>query len=86
MYNIQSLIIGFILGVAVSVYIWASHSEKKDKKIELNRVLFSSKKLEQIINSSSELISNKVATLKRQLTEEEKNEIIAKCCKDEFCL
>lgn len=77
-------ILGIILGVGISVYFWASREEKIEKQIKKNQQVFSTKKLDITMQAIVERITININNLKRELTEDEKNEIIAQCLKKNF--
>lgn len=77
-------ILGIILGLAIAVVFWADRSEKFENKIELERKLFCTKKLDNVIENATNKIASKIQEKEDDITEAEKNEIIAQCCKDEF--
>ena len=77
--NIQYFILGAILGVAISLYIFASREEKIEKEIRINKRLFSSKHLDTSLEKAVELMKMQIKSLNRELTEEEKDKIIYKC-------
>lgn len=73
------LILGIILGVAISLYVFASREEKIQKEIVINQKLFSTKKLNVALERAVELMQMQIKSLNRELTEEEKDKIIYKC-------
>ena len=73
------LILGVILGVAISLYVFASREEKIQKEIVINQKLFSTKKLNNALERAVELMQMQIKSLNRELTEEEKDKIIYKC-------
>ncbi|MCI8617441.1 MAG: hypothetical protein HFJ60_04265 [Clostridia bacterium] len=77
-------ILGIILGLSIAVYFFLNREEKIEKTIKLNQKIFSSKKLDNTMENVVDRIRNKVGELKRDLTEEEKNEIIEQCYKEKF--
>ena len=79
-------ILGTILGLAIAVYFFVSREERIEKSIKLNQKVFSSKKLDNAMESVVDRIKLKIDELKRELTEDEKNEIIIQCCKEKFNL
>lgn len=68
-------VLGIILGGAIITFIYESYYDKKDKKI--SKLL--APKLQSLIEISSLKIDKKRKKLKRELTEEEKNEILDNC-------
>ena len=78
------LILGILLGIAIMAYFWADREEKIERKIKYDQKLFSTKKLDTAMENTVEIISQRINELKRELTEEEKDEIIARCCKEKF--
>ena len=79
-------VLGTILGLAIAVYFFVSREERIEKSIKLNQKVFSSKKLDNAMESVVDRIKLKIDELKRELTEDEKNEIIIQCCKEKFNL
>lgn len=77
-------VLGTILGLAIAVYFFVSREERIEKSIKLNQKVFSSKKLDNAMESVVDRIKLKIDELKRELTEDEKNEIIIQCCKEKF--
>lgn len=73
------LILGVILGVAISLYVFASREERIQKEIVINQKLFSTKKLNIALERAVELMQMQIKSLNRELTEEEKDKIIYKC-------
>ncbi len=58
-----------------------SREEKIEKRIMLDQKIYSTEKLDTTMKTVVEKITNKINELKRELTEEEKNEIIEQCYK-----
>ncbi len=79
-------ILGIILGLAISVYFFINREEKIEKSIKFNQKVFSTKKLDNAMETVVDRIKYKIDELKRELTEDEKNEIIKQCCKEKFNL
>lgn len=78
------LILGIIWGLALAVFYYESREEKIEKIIERNKKIFSSKKLDITMATIVNRIEYKIKILKRDLTEDEKNEIITECYKEKF--
>jgi len=77
-------ILGILLGLAIAIYFWISREEKIEKSILRNRQVFSTEKLDETMEDVVNKIREKVKIMKRELTEEEKNEIIVQCYKEKF--
>ena len=77
-------IAGIIFGIAVSVYLFISREEKIEKTIINDQKIYSTEKLNDTMENVVKAIDNNISELKRELTEEEKNEIIVKCYKEKF--
>ena len=77
-------IAGIIFGIAVSVYLFISREEKIEKTIINDQKIYSTEKLNITMENVVKTIDNSINDLKRELTEEEKNEIIVKCYKEKF--
>lgn len=76
--------LGIVLGIAISVYFFASREEKIETKIKSNQKTYSTEKLDITMQKVVEKIDNTIKRKKRDLTEEEKNEIIIECYKENF--
>ena len=74
------LILGTILGLSIAVYFFVSREET----IEVTRKVFSTKQLDNTMKLVVDRIKLKITKVERELTEEEKNEIIKQCCKENF--
>ena len=77
-------VLGIILGLSIAVVIWADKSEKFENKIAFERKMFCTQKLDNMIETATNKIASKIQEKKEDITEAEKNEIIAQCCKDVF--
>ena len=73
------LILGVILGIGISLYVFASREERINKEIRLNQKLFSTKKLNGALERAVELMQMQIRALNRELTEDEKDKIIYQC-------
>jgi len=78
------LCLGIVLGMALAVYYFASREEKIVKKISANKKIYSTEKLDYTMQKVVEKIDNTIRRNKRDLTEDEKNEIIVECYKENF--
>ena len=76
--------LGIVLGIAISIYFFASREEKIEIKIKSNQKTYSTEKLDITMEKVVEKIDNTIKRKKRDLTEEEKNEIIIECYKENF--
>ena len=72
-------VLGIILGIGICLYIFASREEKIQKEIIINQRLFSTKKLNNALEKAVNLMQLQIKSLNRELTEEEKDNIIYKC-------
>lgn len=79
-------ILGILLGLGIAIYFWASREEKIENQIKSDRKMFSTEKLDKTMETVVERITNNIKEVKRELTEEEKNEIIMQCYKEKFFL
>ena len=77
-------ILGILLGLAIAVYFFLSREEKIEKIIKYNQETFSSKRLDITMETVVDRIKMKIDEVKRDLTEDEKDEIIIQCCKEIF--
>ncbi len=78
------LILGTILGLSIAVYFFVSREEQREETIEVTRKVFSTKQLDNTMKLVVDRIKLKITKVERELTEEEKNEIIKQCCKENF--
>ena len=76
--------LGIVLGIATSIYFFVSREEKIETKIKSNQKIYSTEKLDITMQKVVEKIDNTIKRKKRDLTEEEKNEIIIECYKENF--
>lgn len=79
-------VLGILLGLGIAIYFWANREEKIENKIKQDQKIFSTKKLDMTMETVVERINNNIKELKRELTEDEKNEIIIQCYKEKFFL
>ena len=79
-------ILGILLGLGVAIYFWADREEKIERRIRRDQKLFSTEKLDKTMESVVDRINEKIKEIKRELTEDEKNEIIEQCYKEKFYL
>lgn len=79
-------VLGILLGLGIAIYLWENREEKIENKIKQDQKIFSTKKLDMTMETVVERISNNIKELKRELTEDEKNEIIIQCYKEKFFL
>lgn len=76
--------LGIVLGIAISIYFFASREERIETKIKSNQKTYSTEKLDITMEKVVEKIDSTIKRKKRDLTEEEKNEIIIECYKENF--
>ena len=76
--------LGIILGISLAVYYFMNREEKIEKRIKLDQKIYSTQRLDTTMESVVENINKKIKELKRELTEDEKNEIIEQCYKEKF--
>ena len=80
------LILGVILGAAIMLYFFCYREEKIERTIIRNQKVFSTKKLDLTMQNVVERIDYKIKEVKRELTEDEKNEIIIQSYKEKFII
>ncbi len=68
----------FLLGIGVTIYVSETYAEKRGKKIE--KIL--SKKLARLLEECSMQIGIRQKQLNRDLTEDEKDNILDKCYRE----
>lgn len=69
------IILAFILGIAVTIFVYETYFEKKGLKVED----LLSTKLAVLLEESSKTIGERQKELNRKLTEEEKDKILDDC-------
>jgi len=79
-------ILGIVLGLAIAIYFWVDREEKIERRIKRDQKLFSTEKLDKTMETVVNRINEKIKEFKRELTEDEKNEIIVQCYKEKFYL
>ena len=70
------MLLGIILGIAISLYIHAVKEEKYAQRIKNDQESYSTKRLDNALEKAVQEMQLKMSSLGRKLTEEEKNEII----------
>lgn len=78
------LFLGLLLGLLIAIYYFISREEKIEYKIRINQKMYSTEKLDETMKKIVDKINLTVKEVKRELTEEEKNEIIVECYKEKF--
>lgn len=76
--------LGILLGLAIAIYFWVDREEKIERRIKRDQKLFSTEKLDKTMETVVNRINEKIKEFKRELTEDEKNEIIVQCYKEKF--
>lgn len=77
--NYGYLIVGLVLGIATSIYFYVNREEKIEKEIELNKKIFSTKLLDSALDKAVYKMKQSISEKSRELSEDEKNEIIFDC-------
>ena len=78
------LALGIVLGISLAVYYFMNREEKIEKRIVLDQQIYSTPKLDKTMENVVDKINLKIKEFKRELTEEEKNEIIKQCYQEKF--
>ncbi len=76
--------LGIVLGISLAVYYFMNREEKIENRIKLDQKIYSTKLLDITMESVVKKINEKIKEVKRELTEDEKNEIIKECYKEQF--
>ena len=76
--------LGIVLGISLAVYYFMNREEKIESQIELDQKIYSTKRLDTTMENVVDKINLKIKEFKRELTEEEKNEIIKQCYQEKF--
>ena len=76
--------LGILLGIGLAVFYFMNREERIEKQIKIDQKIYSTKILDITMENVFKNINEKIKELKRELTEEEKNEIIVKCYKEKF--
>ncbi len=77
--NYTYLAIGILLGIAISVYVYMSREERIEKEIQMSKRIFSTKLLDSALEKSVTKMKSLITEKSRELSEDEKNEIIFDC-------
>lgn len=77
--NYGYLIVGLVLGIATPIYFYVNREEKIEKEIELNKKIFSTKLLDSALDKAVYKMKQSISEKSRELSEDEKNEIIFDC-------
>ncbi len=76
--------LGIVLGISLAVYYFMNREEKIESQIKLDQKIYSTKRLDTTMENVVDKINLKIKEFKRELTEEEKNEIIKQCYQEKF--
>lgn len=76
--------LGIVLGISLAVYYFMNREEKIESQIKLDQKIYSTKLLDITMESVVNKVNEKIKEVKRELTEDEKNEIIKECYKEQF--
>ena len=76
--------LGIVLGISLAVYYFMNREEKIESRIKLDQKIYSTKLLDITMESVVKKINEKIKEVKRELTEDEKNEIIKEYYKEQF--
>ena len=76
--------LGIVLGISLAVYYFMNREEKIESRIKLDQKIYSTKLLDITMESVVKKINEKIKEVKRELTEDEKNEIIKEFYKEQF--
>ena len=76
--------LGIVLGISLAVYYFMNREEKIESRIKLDQKIYSTKLLDITMESVVKKINEKIKEVNRELTEDEKNEIIKECYKEQF--
>lgn len=76
--------LGIVLGISLAVYYFMNREEKIESRIKLDQKIYYTKLLDITMESVVKKINEKIKEVKRELTEDEKNEIIKECYKEQF--
>ena len=76
--------LGIVLGISLAVYYFMNREEKIESRIKLDQKIYSTKLLDITMESVVKKINEKIKEVRRELTEDEKSEIIKECYKEQF--
>lgn len=76
--------LGIVLGISLAIYYFMNREEKIENQIKLDQKIYSTKRLDTTMENVVDKINLKIKEFKRELTEEEKNEIIKQCYQEKF--
>ena len=77
-------VLGIILGISIAIVYFLNREEKEERILRFNQKIFSSNKLNNMLDAVSEKIVIKIEELDRDLTDDEKDAIISECYKEKF--
>ena len=72
-------VLGMVLGVAISLYVYSIIKERVFKRIAKDQDNFSTAKLDSALEKAVQQMQRQMNVVGRKLTEDEKNEIIFEC-------
>lgn len=70
------LLVGTVLGIAISLYVYGIKKERMVKRLKSDQENYSTQKLDSALEKAVHDMQLKMRLLNRKLTEDEKNEII----------
>lgn len=70
------LLVGTVLGIAISLYVYGIKRERMVKRLKNDQENYSTQKLDSALEKAVHDMQLKMRLLNRKLTEDEKNEII----------
>ena len=76
--------LGIILGIAIELYYFSCREERIEERIRYDQKMYSTETLNITMKIIVDKINENIRKLNRELTEEEKNEIIKECYKEKF--
>lgn len=77
------MVLGIILGIAISLYVYAVKREKYVKRVKNDQLNFSTERLDKALERAVNEMQYKMKEEGRTLSEQEKNEIIFGYLRDE---
>ena len=73
------MVLGVVLGIGISLYIYAIEKERYIKRIKNDQAHFSTERLDKALEEAVNKMQEKMKQQGRALSEDEKNKIIFEC-------
>ena len=81
---LPAIVLGIFLGLGIALYFIVRREEKIERQIVNDQKIYSTTKLDETMKAVVEKINKEKGRFQRELTENEKDEIIVQCYKDKY--